>query len=87
MSLATHQILYTYDAEADNWGFRVPDLHIVGAGDTRQDAADRAEKAIAYALSTDDRSVHRLLYLGLGAIGALAIALLAKSSKAFRSTH
>jgi predicted RNase H-like HicB family nuclease len=44
------RVEYYYDDEARRWGFTVPALHILGSGDTREEAEAHAVEAIAYAL-------------------------------------
>jgi hypothetical protein len=45
---------FVYDPESKNWGFRVPDLHIVGGDKTRSAAERTARDAIQFSLEDDD---------------------------------
>ena len=44
------RVEYVYDCESKNWGFVVPSLHIVGGGETREEAEHEALGAILFAL-------------------------------------
>ena len=45
------RVEYVWDDEAQNWGFAVPALHIVGGGDpTREAAAEHAADVARFAL-------------------------------------
>jgi len=48
------RVEYFYDDESHNWGFVVPSLHIVGSGETREDAEREARDAIFFTLEGDD---------------------------------
>jgi predicted RNase H-like HicB family nuclease len=46
-----------FDEEAQNWHFHVPELHIVGGGQTtHDDALKAAAEAIAFALESEPES-------------------------------
>ena len=47
-----------HDDEADNWGFSVPTLNIVGGGcETREEAIQHGERAIRFLLESGDEDV------------------------------
>ena len=46
-------VKYYYDDESRNWGLVVPSLHIVGGGDTREEAEHMAFEAVAFTLAMD----------------------------------
>jgi predicted RNase H-like HicB family nuclease len=52
------EVEFIYDQESDNWGFRVPSLHVTGGAKTQAEAVEMAKEAILYALegpeSTND---------------------------------
>ena len=47
------RVEYTYDPESRNWCFVVPSLHIIGSGDTREEAERRAIDAVLFTLEDD----------------------------------
>jgi len=47
------RVEYRYDAESDNWNFRVPALGINGSADTRQEAEQEAFSAIDFTLEAE----------------------------------
>lgn len=49
------RVEYYYDDEANRWGFTVPALHILGSGNTREEAEARAVEAVEYALEGVER--------------------------------
>lgn len=51
------RVEYFYDDESHNWGFVVPSLHIVGSGETREDAEREARDAILFTLEGEDEPV------------------------------
>ena len=52
-------IKYYYDPESRNWGFVVPGLHIVGGGETREEAERLAAEAVAFSLEDDEPVIAR----------------------------
>lgn len=46
-------VIYVYDDETDDWGFRVPSLGIVGGAKTREEAEKQARDAILFTLTDD----------------------------------
>ena len=72
MTKTQYEVRYAYDDESKNWSFRVPELNIVGGGDTREEAEKMARQAIDFTLNDGSGSRKAGWLIAAGALGAVA---------------